>query len=354
MKKINIIYLLPEMKGASGGAKVIYNHSLMLNNFKKNISSSVLHLKKKFSYKIETSLSKKLDIFKEKYSGWNPNKMRVSKFFSPSKNWFNKDINLKKKFSLNKDTDFLIIPEIWSHFPEDLKLKQKKINYGIFIQGFFHMNSTSNFKKLKAAYKNAKIILISSDYNIKCFKEMFPEFKNKVLRINLSINSKKLKISKKTNTITYMPRKLPDHSQLLIFYLKNLLPKNWKIISLNNVSENYLIKSLSHSKFFLSFSNLEGLGIPPIEAALCGNKVIGYTGGGGIEYWREPIFNKIETGDISKFGKKLLYEIKNYKNNWIIKTKKNRLKLERQYSVEKEKKTLNLLITKISKFYKIK
>ena len=69
MKKINIIYLLPEMKGASGGAKVIYNHSLMLNNFKKNISSSVLHLKKKFSYKIETSLSKKLDIFKEKYSG---------------------------------------------------------------------------------------------------------------------------------------------------------------------------------------------------------------------------------------------------------------------------------------------
>ena len=353
MKKINIIYLLPEMKGASGGAKVIYNHSLMLNNFKKNISSSVLHLKKKFSYKIETSLSKKLDIFKEKYSGWNPNKMRVSKFFSPSKEWFNKDINLKKKFSLNKDTDFLIIPEIWSHFPEDLKLKQKKISYGIFIQGFFHMNSTSNFKKLKAAYKNAKIILISSDYNIKCFKEMFPEFKNKVLRLNLSINSKKLRISKKTNTITYMPRKLPDHSQLLIFYLKNLLPRNWKIIPLENVSESNLIKVLSKSKFFLSFSNLEGLGIPPIEAALSGNKVIGYTGGGGIEYWKEPIFKKIENGDINKFGKKLLYEISSYKKNWIVKTKKNRLKLQKQYSAEKEKETLNLLINKINKFYNI-
>ncbi len=353
MKKINIIYLLPEMKGASGGAKVIYNHSLKLNNFKKNISSSVLHLKKKFSYKIETSLSKKLKIFREQYSGWNPNKMRVSRFFSPNKNWFNKNIITKKKFSLDKNTDFLIIPEIWSHFPEDLKLKKKGINYGIFIQGFFHMNSTDNFKKLKSAYKNAKIILISSDYNIKCFKEMFPEFKNKILRINFSINSKKLKISKKINTITYMPRKLPDHSQLLLFYLKNLLPKNWKIISLNNVSENYLIKTLSRSKFFLSFSNLEGLGIPPIEAALCGNKVIGYTGGGGVEYWREPIFKKIETGDISKFGKKLLYEIQNYKKNWIIKTKKNRLKLEKQYSVEKEKKTLNLLINKISKFYNI-
>ena len=31
MKKINIIYLLPEMKGASGGAKVIYKHSAILN-----------------------------------------------------------------------------------------------------------------------------------------------------------------------------------------------------------------------------------------------------------------------------------------------------------------------------------
>ena len=48
MKKVNIIYLLPEMKGASGGAKVIYNHSLILNNLDKNISSKIVHLKKNF------------------------------------------------------------------------------------------------------------------------------------------------------------------------------------------------------------------------------------------------------------------------------------------------------------------
>ena len=43
MSKINIIYLLPEMKGASGGAKVIYKHSSILNNLDKDISSSVNH-----------------------------------------------------------------------------------------------------------------------------------------------------------------------------------------------------------------------------------------------------------------------------------------------------------------------
>ncbi len=120
-----------------------------------------------------------------------------------------------------------------------------------FILKILFLNSGNiSFKHLTLYSESDKIILISSDYNIRCFKEMFPEFKNKILRINFSINSNKLKISKKTNTITYMPRKLPDHSQLLLFYLKNLLPKNWKIVPLNNVSENYLIKSLSRSKFF--------------------------------------------------------------------------------------------------------
>ena len=71
MEKVNIIYLLPEMKGASGGAKVIYNHSLILNNVNKNINSKIIHLKKKFSYKLEQSLSKRIKLFDKKYSGWD-------------------------------------------------------------------------------------------------------------------------------------------------------------------------------------------------------------------------------------------------------------------------------------------
>ena len=60
MNKINIIYLLPEMKGASGGAKVIYSHSIKLNNFNKKIKSSILHLKKNFLYKAEECYLKDL------------------------------------------------------------------------------------------------------------------------------------------------------------------------------------------------------------------------------------------------------------------------------------------------------
>ena len=148
-----------------------------------------------------------------------------------------------------------------------------------------------------------------------------------------------------------MPRKLPTHSSLLIFYLKNLLPKNWKILPLINVSEKKLISTLSISKIFLSFSNFEGMGIPPIEAALSGNKVIGYVGGGGSEYWKKPIFIKVENGEIEDFAKKIIKNIKFYKDSWIKDTKKNRLQLSNYYSKKSEKESLILLSNKVLNFF---
>ena len=45
---MNIIYLNTTEKGPSGGAKIIYKHSDIINNLKiKEIKSEVLHLKKK-------------------------------------------------------------------------------------------------------------------------------------------------------------------------------------------------------------------------------------------------------------------------------------------------------------------
>ena len=77
MKKINIIYFLPEMKGASGGAKVIYKHSSIINNLDKNFSSQVIHLKRNTIYKFEASLAKRLNFLNDKYSGLNAKKMKI-------------------------------------------------------------------------------------------------------------------------------------------------------------------------------------------------------------------------------------------------------------------------------------
>ena len=275
------------MKGASGGAKVIYNHSLILNNINKNVSSKIVHLKKNFLYKLELSLAKKIKFFNQTYSGWDGKKMKISKKFKPKKDWYENKIFSRNNLNFDKKKDFIIIPEIWAHFATDLKFAEKGISYAIFVQGFYHMNSTNNFLNLKKSYEGAKLIITTSKYSVSYLNNMFPNLKKKIIKISLSVDSNKFKVKKKTNLITFMPRKLPEHSNLLLFYLKNLLPKNWKILPLINVSEKKIIKSLSISKIFLSFSNFEGLGIPPIEAALSGNKVIGYIGGGGSEYWKK-------------------------------------------------------------------
>ena len=351
MKKINIIYLLPEFKGASGGGKVIYKHSIILNNLKKNISSEILHLKKKFSYKFKTSLSKKFKFLDDKKAGWDGTKMRIGKNFVPDKKWFKEEIYRKKNFDFDSQKDFVVIPEIWAHFAEDLEFYKKKINYGIFVQGFYHMNSTNEFSKLKKSYENASLILTDSVYSIKYLKEMFPKQKNKIIRINFSINIKNFRIKKKSNIITYMPRKLPAHSNLLNFYLKNLLPKSWKLVPLKNISQKKLIDTLARSKIFLSFSNFEGIGIPPIEAALSGNKVIGYIGGGGMEYWKKPIFTKIENGEIRDFGQKILLNLYKDEKIWLKKTSFQRLRLASQYSKKNEVLSLIKLTNRISKLF---
>ena len=217
MSKVNIIYLIPELKNPSGGAKVIYNHSYILNKLNNKISSQIIHLKKKVSYKLESSILKKVNVLDNKNSGWDVTKMKVSKNFTPSTRWHNKNISVGKNLNFNYKNDFIILPEIWAHFADDLELKKKKINYAIFVQGFYHMQSTDDFNKLKNSYRNSKIILSDSEYSIKCLNEIFPEFKKKIVRVHFSIDGKKFKINKKKNLITYMPRKLPDHSNLLFF-----------------------------------------------------------------------------------------------------------------------------------------
>ena len=46
--------------------------------------------------------------------------------------------------------------------------------------------------------------------------------------------------------------------------------------------------------------------MPPVEAAIAGNKVIGYTGEAGKEYWHEPVFTEIPVGNFSKFSFEIL------------------------------------------------
>ena len=213
------------------------------------------------------------------------------------------------------------------------------------------MYQTNNIQLLKKSYANAEFILTIGEDTKKNFEYIFPQFKKKILKINFSIKNNFLS-KKKENIISCMPRKLPEDFHLLNLFNLNKIQKNWKIKVLNNLREKNLKKELSKSKIFLSFSNFEGTGMPPLEAALAGNKVIGYAGNGGDSYFKKPIFNKINKGDIFNFSNSLIKNIKNLPKNWHLcnKVKLQRSRLAKKYSEQQE---IILLKEMINKIYEI-
>jgi hypothetical protein len=108
------------------------------------------------------------------------------------------------------------------------------------------------------------------------------------------------------------------------------------------------------SRIFLSFSNFEGTGLPPLEAALSGNKVIGYSGNGGDAYFKKPIFEKIKKGDILSFSKSLNNNVRNLEKYWHLKrqVKFQRHKIYKYYSAEKEINSVKRMLSKIYKIMK--
>ena len=136
-----------------------------------------------------------------------------------------------------------------------------------------------------------------------------------------------------------MSRKLPVHSNLVINYLKSQLPKKWLVKDINNLNEKKTYSSLKESKIFLSFSNMEGLPLPPAEAALAGNFVVGYTGEGGDEYWKKPIFTRVNSGEIKTFVKEIIKKISEI-NSGKKPPKKQIQNLKKKFSKEREFKNI--------------
>ena len=99
IKKINIIYICITEKGPSGGGKIIYKHSDVINKLGNQFSSQVLHVKKKRSRKWIISLSKIFTNMEPKYSGWKFNDITVKKNYKSK--WFNSNINIKNDFNFD-------------------------------------------------------------------------------------------------------------------------------------------------------------------------------------------------------------------------------------------------------------
>jgi glycosyltransferase involved in cell wall biosynthesis len=318
---VMLTYLCPDAVKPSGGTKVIYQHVSHLNQMKSTLMrAQVFHAK--------------------------------TPAFRCS--WDFLDLDFKKNFVFNPMQELYIVHEMWAAREAPL-IAKVGISYAIFVQNGYFMQRKASFEEAKFAYENATHILCVSEDIEKCIEFLFPALKKKIIRLSVSVDASLFKPAEvKENLITYMPRKLKKHADLVLFFLQGHLPPNWRVEAIDALSQSQVAEKLSKSKIFLSFSELEGLGLPPIEAALAGNKVIGYTGQGGREYWESPVFEEIDCGNILGYVSSILNNIKAWDENRIDQSSFSRIRkeLDFKYNAKSEKLQLEKFINEVVDYFR--
>jgi hypothetical protein len=217
---------------------------------------------------------------------------------------FRKKHEMYEDIPFEPESDFLVIPEVWAN-QIGSQCIERKLKYAIYVQNGYmiYEGGKKNLTLLKKVYEQAALILSISEDTSKVIRMTFPEIDGqKIIRLIPDVpNSFRVDNIQKKKIISYMPRKLEKHTQLVNFFLKNHLPPGWSITPIQNKSEAEVITALKESAIFLSFCESEGFALPPLEAALSGNLVIGYTGEGAKEYFHPPIFREVHNGNYINF-----------------------------------------------------
>ena len=135
----------------------------------------------------------------------------------------------------------------------------------------------------------------------------FHEVSQSISSIHLDPSRKKLK------QIAYMPRKRKQEVDLFLGCIRDLpVFQGWTFRAIDNAPLDEVGRILSESLVFLSFSEMEGFGLPPAEAMAAGCVVIGYTGVGGEEFFAEDASIPIADRDIVAFATALQNTVAEY------------------------------------------
>ena len=264
----NLVYFSPVAHHPVGGIKVFYRHAEAINGL-----------------------------------GTNDWRAQVFHWEQPdfACNWFAHQTALKTDGTFEAVSDVPILPEchLWNFWRQ---FSDNGVRYGIFVQNGFLIgaNRGLGLDEVAQAYRQASLILVISDEAAECVRLFVPECAHKIVPVRYAIPSTLFHLpdGEKENLITFMPRKLAEHAQLVSMFLQPALPAGWRIAPIDGLPEAEVAATLRRSKIFMSFCSLEGLPMPPAEAALCGNQVVGYTGQGAREYWAPGLFTEVPMGDI--------------------------------------------------------
>jgi hypothetical protein len=202
-----------------------------------------------------------------------------------------------------KRDDVIVVPEIYGGNIRKLppNVRQVIFNQNVYIT----LNTLAEGMTNAAPYLNnpelASILVVSQD-NVDVIRYIFPDAPVHRLRLGIDLSIYHPPTSPKQRRIAYMPRKRPRDAALVLELLRQRgILEDWDVVAIEGRSEAEAAELLRSAKIFLSFSSMEGFGLPPLEALACGCCVVGYHGFGGREYFQPPFATAVEEGNIVAF-----------------------------------------------------
>jgi glycosyltransferase involved in cell wall biosynthesis len=291
----NIYYFCPNTQMMFGGIRKIYEHVDILN--KLGFSAYIVH--SEFGMRCE----------------WFQNKTPIvyaDAIYEPLI-YLSENGESRLLPPISKD-DILVIPEGYTYqiAPYIVRSNQYFVifnqnPYLTFLQvvlpkiPFYACEEHKN----KTLYYNKNLLatIAVSEDTISYLKFTYPHL-DSIPRIHIAPNGLFTYGEKKKKQIAFMPRKHKSHSLQVvnILFERNNL-KEWIFAPIDGLSEVGVAEILRESALFMSFSEAEGLGLPPLEAMACGCIVIGYHGQGGQEFLKEPYAYPINESEIVEFAK---------------------------------------------------
>lgn len=260
-----IFYLSPDPITASGGVRVIYRHVDLLNEL--GFPATVLHARRGYR------------------ADWFENDTRVS----------------AARDAILTPDDILVVPELYG---ANLRRLQGGPRIVLFNQGFYHTFAGVPLEAAPLLAEAAvEAILTVSEDSLRALGEVFegiPVHRARPVVDPSVFHPADRSSDRRRICFLTTRREVERHHVLSILRVRGRV-QGWELVPIEGMAELEVAQTMRRSAIFLSFSSLEGFGLPPAEAMACGCYVIGFHGQGGQEYFDPAYCQPIPDADLLGF-----------------------------------------------------
>ncbi|WP_456695326.1 glycosyltransferase [Aeromicrobium sp. P5_D10] len=245
-----VYYLVPDVVAPHGGVRVAYRHVDLLNSLGQ--PAAVLHGTPGFR------------------ATWFPNSTRV----------------LDTQALRFGSDDLLVVPEVYapSMHSIDPQVRVLVFNQGAYLTfDALDPDRTGNGSPYRDVGRLEGIMTVSHD-SAELLSLSFPDIPISIARpvVDGSIFHPGREPGREAFSYVLTRR---HHERNQVLHMLRARGLTWEPVPLTGMSEMQVAETLRRTAVFLSLSDRDGFGLPPAEAMASGCYVVGYTGGGGEEFF---------------------------------------------------------------------